>query len=324
VQDPSSGVVGSKFGDSATVSGATGAPTPTGTVSFTLYSDNHCGTAIAGPIAETLSAGKASIPDASKLVPQAGSYWWVASYGGDSFNSAAKSGCADEPITVGPASPAIVTSQEPAAGVVGATFKDKATLSGLFGATPGGSVSWKLYTNSKCEGQALASDGPVTVTANGDYKTPDGASPVQAGTYYWVATYTGDANNKEIASGCADEPITVGVPPQPAVAVLPAKFVSGGATAHGPVGCIARSTPVYVKGTLIKSATFYLDGHKLKSVLAADKQGRYGVKIASSKLGFGAHRVKVQVVFTAASQTKSIVLHAAIVRCRLVQPKFTG
>src|SRR5947209_20349037 len=36
-QEPASGQVGSKFGDSAKVSGPSGAPTPTGTVEFRLY-----------------------------------------------------------------------------------------------------------------------------------------------------------------------------------------------------------------------------------------------------------------------------------------------
>src|SRR3989442_628997 len=31
-----------------------------------------------------------------------------------------------------------------------------------------------------------------------------------AGSYYWVASYSGDHNNTEAASGCADEPVLVG------------------------------------------------------------------------------------------------------------------
>src|SRR5262249_34530667 len=105
------------------------------------------------------------------------------------------------------ASPGIVTTQQPASDVVGSTFKDKATLSGLFGAKAGGSVSWKLFGNSKCEGASVATDGPVSVSGDGEYTTPSGASPTPAGTYYWVASYTGDANNEGATSGCAAEPI---------------------------------------------------------------------------------------------------------------------
>src|SRR4029077_16056503 len=139
---------------------------------FRLYSDEHCGTQVAGPIVESLSKGVATIPDAAKVTPGAGSYWWVATYEGEKGNAAGKSGCADEPITVGKASPEVTTSQEPLSGTVGGTFKDKATIAGLFGANPAGSVSWKLYDNSKCEGAPVASDGPVGVTGNGSYATP--------------------------------------------------------------------------------------------------------------------------------------------------------
>src|SRR2546427_659255 len=124
----------------------------------------------------------------------------------------APSGCEDEPVTVGKAAPSLRTTQDPAYGAVGATFKAKARIDGLFGANPGGQISWKLYDNKECksaEGGVVATDGPVAVSANGDYATPSGASP-EAGTYYWVASYSGDANNAPAASGCEDEPVTVG------------------------------------------------------------------------------------------------------------------
>src|SRR5205823_3542695 len=175
---------------------------------------------VAGPLTETLSGGSASIPDASKVSPAAGSYWWVATYGGDANNKEAKSGCADEPVAIAPAQPAIATTQDPASGTVGDTFKDKAKLSGLFGAHAGGSVSWKLYSNKSCdatEGGLVASEGPVAVDGDGEYSTPQGQSPTQAGTYYPFATLSRAANNKEAKSGCADEPVAI-APAQPAIA----------------------------------------------------------------------------------------------------------
>src|SRR2546427_1510961 len=146
----------------------------------------------------------------SGATPEAGTYYWVASSSGDANNAPAASGCEDEPVTVGKAAPSLRTTQDPASGTVGATFKDKATIAGLFGAKPGGQISWKLYDNKECksaEGGVVATDGPVAVSANGDYATPSGASP-EAGTYYWVASYSGDANNAPAASGCEDEPVT--------------------------------------------------------------------------------------------------------------------
>ena len=94
----------------------------------------------------------------------AGTYYWVATYSGDQNNKEISSGCEDEPVKIGPATPEIKTTQEPASAVVGATIKDKATLSGLFGAHPAGKVTWKLYDNNECSsanGGVVAEDGPV-------------------------------------------------------------------------------------------------------------------------------------------------------------------
>src|SRR5947208_463908 len=113
--------------------------------------------------------------------------------------------CPPGPTTGSPPTPAMPTTttpptaappSRPASGTAGGSGTDKGAFGGLFGAKPAGSVSWKLYDNSKCEGPPVASDGPVTVTGNGGYPTPSGASPVPAGTFYWVAVYSGDANNK--------------------------------------------------------------------------------------------------------------------------------
>jgi hypothetical protein len=320
-QQPASGTVGSTFGDSATVTGATGAPTPTGTVEFRLYSDNHCGTLVAGPIAETLSGGKAAIPSAEKVAPEAGEYWWVASYGGDSFNAAAKSKCEAEPVTVNKAAPSVKTTQAPASGTVGGVFKDKATLTGLFGAAPGGTITWKLFDNKECKNAPLAEDS-IAVTGNATYETPKGATISSVGTYYWVATYSGDHNNSAMQSGCADEPVSVKAP---AVVVLPEKVISGEAQPHGPAACVApTTTTVYVTGSEVESATFYLDGRKLATVLKADKKGRYSVKISARHLKFGAHRVKVIVVFESKSQTATKTFKILVFRCHPPQPKFTG
>jgi hypothetical protein len=212
---------------------------------------------------------------------------------------------------------------------VGATFKDKAQISGLFGAHPGGSVSWKLYSNSKCEGEPVASDGPVSVSGDGTYETPSGAVLGVAGTYYWVASYSGDHENTGATSGCADEPVEVTpqpveAKPVPVVVVLPEKVISGEAQPHGPAACVAPTTTVYITGREIVSATFFLDGHKVKTVRKPDAHGRYGIKISAQKLKYGVHRIKVIVTFEGKSQTAAKSLRILAFRCHPPQPKFTG
>src|SRR4029077_1984014 len=138
--------------------------------SWKLYDNGKCeGAPVAsdGPVTVT-GDGDYVTPSGASPVP-AGTYFWVATYSGDANNTEASSGCADEPVAVEKATPDVKTTQDPASRTVRATFKDKASLSGLFGAHPGGSVTWKLYDNGKCEGTAVATDGPVSVNGNGDY-----------------------------------------------------------------------------------------------------------------------------------------------------------
>src|SRR2546428_13907555 len=86
-----------------------------------------------------------------------------------------------------------------------------------------------------------ASDGPVAVSKDGDYETPHGASPSAAGSYYWVASYSGDANNKAASSGCADEPITVGqASPGIETTQLPAAATVGANFKVGTAPCRVR------------------------------------------------------------------------------------
>src|SRR5437764_1169936 len=84
-------------------------------------------------------------------------------------------------------------------GVMVVTFQVAASL-----ARPSGSTVFPYTTlfrsaNKACEGDPVASDGPVSVSGDGDYETPAGAAPAAAGTYYWVAGYSGDANNEGVS-----------------------------------------------------------------------------------------------------------------------------
>src|SRR5262249_19814576 len=152
--------VGQTFKDKATLAGLFGEH-PGGTLSWKLYDNAKCeGEALASDGPEIGRASGREKTHKGAAITSAGTYYWVASYSGDHNNTAAASGCGDETVEVGKAGPTVATSQVPAAGTVGQTFKDKATLAGLFGEHPGGTLSWKLYDNAKCEGEALASDGP--------------------------------------------------------------------------------------------------------------------------------------------------------------------
>src|SRR5260370_845639 len=66
----------------------------------------------------------------------------------------------------------------------------------------------KLFDNKECKNTPLAEDS-TAVTGNATYETPKGATLGSVGTYYWVASYSGDHNNSAAESGCAAEPVDV-------------------------------------------------------------------------------------------------------------------
>jgi uncharacterized repeat protein (TIGR01451 family) len=129
-------------------------------------------------------------------------------YSGDDLNNGAQDNGANESVTSIPTSPTITTVQDPASGSVGDVFKDKATLSGTYQQDGSGSITWTLYPNNDCTGEPLGTDS-TPVDANGTFETPTGVTVNAAGTYYWVAKFSGDPNNGSATSGCADEPVQV-------------------------------------------------------------------------------------------------------------------
>ncbi|HEX3735421.1 MAG TPA: kelch repeat-containing protein, partial [Solirubrobacterales bacterium] len=188
-----------KVKDTATL---TNGYSPGGTVTFKLYgpNDTSCTGGIAFQDTETVSgAGAVS----AELAPTAaGTYRWTAEYNGDANNNGATDACngANESVAVAKAAPTIMsTATGPV--TVGAKVKDTATLAG--GATPGGTITFKLYGpgDSGCHNAAVSDSGPITVTGNGNYES--GEYPTTAaGAYYWTVEYSGDANNSAATSAC--------------------------------------------------------------------------------------------------------------------------
>ena len=207
-QEPASGSIGDTFKDSATLSGAANL-TGSGSITFKLYSAAECGGSVLDTevVGNVGTNGTFETPTGVKL-QNAGDYYWVASFSGDSNNPSATSGCNDEKVTVAANQPSIVTTQLPASGSIGDTFKDSATLSGAVNLNESDSITFKLYAAKDCAGSALHTE-TVSVDDNGTFTTPDGFEIQGAGTYYWVASFSGDSNNVPATSGCDDEPVSV-------------------------------------------------------------------------------------------------------------------
>ncbi len=100
---------------------------------------------------------------------------------------------------------ATLTTSASASVPVGGSVTDTATLSG--GYFPTGTITDNLYgpNPAVCDSTTLAGSKSLSVSGNGVYTTP--TVPVTAsGSYVWVASYGGDANNAPIPAGSCFDP----------------------------------------------------------------------------------------------------------------------
>jgi hypothetical protein len=92
---------GTPVTDSASVRGASGPGTATGTMTFTAYSDPHCQLPVASQKVPVAGGGATSTP----IALAAGTYYFQAQYSGDANNEGGLSICGSEVLTVVPANP---------------------------------------------------------------------------------------------------------------------------------------------------------------------------------------------------------------------------
>jgi hypothetical protein len=220
------GVVGVK--DSAVVNLVGGSATPAGSVAFFLCKVS--GTALCdsggtsvGSTNLTGTAYPVTVLSPTAYVTAAGRYCWRATFSGDSANAipGSSDSRASECFTVNPVTPTLATTAGPDINP-GQALSDTATLSGTAtqpadpvinltgtgGSPAGGTITFKLYGPDNCTTLAYTSP-TVAVSGDGTYDTPDPQfKPTAAGTYHWVAVYSGDSPNTNGAShntDCTDE-----------------------------------------------------------------------------------------------------------------------
>jgi len=141
-------------------------------------------------------------------------YYWRASYSGDSNNNGYTSTCdiANERIVVGKASPTISTDihdtnhHSITSGYEGITVHDSATVNGIAGlASPTGVVYFTWFTNGTCEGAGIA--GTDILLAAGVAHPSEAYGPLGVGSYSFKAYYKGDSLYDSGSSQC--EPLIV-------------------------------------------------------------------------------------------------------------------
>ena len=193
-------VIGASFHDTAMLKGTVTGLTPTGTVSYALYTTMDC-TGPSTSLSDVSLNPDGSVPDSGSTgTLHAGNYSFTATYNGDSnYLKSPASSC--EPFMVNRAPTTVTTLViSDATGlapfgteVTGASFHDSALLGGaVIGFIPTGSLTYSLYATGDCSGIPAKSVNAVVLTADG--AVPDSATtgPLGAGTYSYNATYSGD------------------------------------------------------------------------------------------------------------------------------------
>jgi hypothetical protein len=79
--------------------------------------------------------------------------------------------------------------------------------------TPTGTVTFQLFTNSSCTGTPLYDSGPVALGVDGLASATTGPLTTTgtdtSATFYWLVSYSGDANNLPSTSPCGTEQTTI-------------------------------------------------------------------------------------------------------------------
>jgi hypothetical protein len=143
----------------------------------------------------------------------------LSAIGGNGDYSFGREGYPTDPYpvdyTVDCASTTIGTTADPTATPVGVseTVGDSATLgdTNTGAQAPTGSIDFALYSDSGCTAAVAGVSGSGTISTSSPYTASYSTSwdPANAGTYYWQATYPGDANNDGVTSACTSETLAV-------------------------------------------------------------------------------------------------------------------
>jgi hypothetical protein len=127
----------------------------------------------------------------------------------NAFDTSQGANCISFPNT---GTPSITTSATSA--TIGESISDSATISGLVSPTGTGSITFTAYApnpdgspDTSCKTSVYSTTVPG-INANTTYGpvsfTPNGAAPQIAGSYEWIASFSGDGNNSPASGSCGD------------------------------------------------------------------------------------------------------------------------
>lgn len=185
---------------------------PAGTVTFKVFGpdDTACSSLPAASFEVTVEEdGEYTSSDFTPTA--AGTYRWIAEYSGGGENRAVAQPCndANESVSVAKHTPTMST-QASAPVALGGTISDTASIQSDL--TLAGTIIFKAYgpDDATCSASPAFTSAPVPVNGDGEYTSAD-FTPTAAGTYRWVAEYSGDASNEAVSGACNDSEESVEV-----------------------------------------------------------------------------------------------------------------
>ena len=255
---PSTATIGTLIATSSISAQLSSGSSPTGTITFTVFGPQSSAptTCTAGGStvgsAVSVSGNGTYHPSVGYTPSAAGDYWWYASYGGDSGNSAAASTCGSgmSETVVGVVTPTLSVAG-PGTATIGtaiATSSISAQLSS--GSSPTGTITFTVFgpqssAPTTCTAGGSTVGSAVSVSGNGTYHPSVGYTPSAAGDYWWYAFYGGDSGNGTAASTCGSgmsETVVGRVSPTLSIAVPASGFVSTAISASSITATLSGSS----------------------------------------------------------------------------------
>ncbi len=172
-----------------------------------------------------VSANGTYNPSSTFTPTSAGTYWWYATWPGNTNNNPANSPCPPAAQTVVALPTPTLSVSAPATGTVNAAIPAASITATLSGATAGGAGAAITYSviGPQASAPATCTGGtPLTtanVSANGTYNPSSTFTPTSAGTYWWYASWAGNTNNNPANSPCPPAAQTVVSLPTPTLSV---------------------------------------------------------------------------------------------------------
>ncbi len=285
---PTSGtiILGGSDSDGATVTG-TDSVTPTGTVTFyvcgpftTATACTTAGTKL-GSVGLSGSGNTATATGPSYTPAATGIYCFLGVYSGDgNYAGASDNSTSRECFTVTMATPTVTTAPTSGTIILGGSDSDGATVTGVLGITPTGSIHFYVCpgnANPCTAGTAGVVDlGTVTLSGSGNTATATGPSytPAATGIYCFLGVYSGDGNYAGASDNSTSRECFTVTMATPTVTTAPTSgtIILGGSDSDGvTVTGVSEITPTgtvtfYVCGPFTTATACTTAGTKLGSV----------------------------------------------------------